>query len=313
MRKNTLSIIIVNWNTSEVLEKCLGSLKKYSASIPTDVFVVDNASSDMSVSMVKHSFPGVTIIANNENIGFGKANNQVLRKIKTEFVYIMNPDIEVTKGSTDLLINYLQHHPRVAAVAPLMVNPDGSLQEKGYYSRFPSVLQILMFYTELSRLSVNVPFLVNRYLETKMRKDHPFAVDQLPGACIFARTEELQKVEFFDERYFLLFEDVDLSYKLHKAGYNLFVIPESRVIHLGGASLKKLDDADLQIKFFRGMFIFFTIHGTILDRIVVKFILLCNLLYLMALVEMKRIYKPTTEASLFLARKWKVTKWLLVS
>ena len=313
MSKNSLSVVIVNWNTSEVLEKCLLSLKKFPVSIPTDVYVVDNASSDDSVSMMRKKFPWVNVIANKDNVGFAKANNQILRKINSEFVYIMNPDIEITKGSTDILIGYLKNHEDVAAVGPRMINADGSIQEKEYYHRFPSIIQTLLFYTDLYSWSSKQKNLVDKYWVNSVNSDKPFIVDQLPGASIVGRIERLKEVGYFDERYPLLFEDVDLSYKLHKKGYNSYIIPESKVIHLGGASFSKLDEADVQIKFFRGLFIFFSIHGNFLDRAILRFILLTNLLYLLVTVSIKKTFHPTKEKEVYFNRKWKIAKWLLVS
>ncbi|MDO8498845.1 MAG: glycosyltransferase family 2 protein [bacterium] len=311
--KNSLAIVVVNWNTGNILTHCLNSIKKYSPSIPYEVYVVDNNSSDNTVEIIKKKFLWVKLIVNKDNLGFGKANNQVLNKIKDEYVFILNPDIEFTTSTVYHLLNFLKENSDVAACAPIMLNKDRTIQSKGYYHRFPSLAQTLLFYTDLYKVSIKNKNLVEQFWENKIDIKNNFEVDQIPGACIFARVNKLREVGFFDKRYPLLFEDVDLSYKLKQKGSKLFAVPSSKVIHLGGESFKKLEESDVQIIFFRGLFIFFRIHKNILEQLLVKLIILLNLIYLITLVSIKRIIKPTEDKNLFIKNKWKVAKWLLVS
>jgi GT2 family glycosyltransferase len=265
-----LSIIIVNWNTSQNLKKCLNSIKKYKLGMSFEIYVVDNSSSDNSIKMVKKNFPDVKLIANKENNGFAGANNQVLKTVKSKYVFTVNPDIEFMPNTVKNLLTFLKTNKKTVACSPLMLNPDRTVQKKGYYHRFPSLIQALLFYTNLVKISKKITWLKYKYWESPFDLKHPFEVDQLPGACVFAYRTKLKEVGFFDERYPLLFEDVDLSYKLKKRGYDLFVVPESKIIHEGGASFKKLDDGIAQRKFLTGLLVFFDIHKSLLEKIIIR-------------------------------------------
>lgn len=311
--KKDLSIIIVNWNTSQNIKKCLDSIKKYTQGINYKVYVVDNASLDDSVKMVGKNFPWVKLIVNNENLGFAKANNQILKKIKTEYVFIVNPDIEFMKNTVSELVKFLENNKELVACSPLMLNPDHSIQNKGYYHRFPSLMQALLFYTNLIKISEKIPLLKDRYWECPLYHNKPFEVEQLPGACIFAYNLKLKEVNFFDERYPLLFEDVDLSYRLMNKGYSLYVIPNSKVIHEGGASFKKLDDDIAQYKFLTGLIVFFDIHKNLLERFLVRLIVYGQLLFLIFFVGFKQLIKPTVDKPAFIKKRWLLLKQLFNS
>lgn len=310
-----LSVIIISWNTKRSLVRTLQSLQRYPPNFKYDVWVVDNNSSDGTVDYLRRKFRWIKLIANSKNLGFAKANNQILERIHSPYVLILNPDTRLTRGCIDLLHSFLQNHPEIGACGSLLLNEDGSPQRNGYYRKLPSLLQTILFYTETRKLSVKYDFLVHRFWETKISKiSLPIEVDQIPGACIFANIRTLKRIGFFDEDYFLWFEDVDLCFRLRKAGYKLMLIPQSKVFHTGGASFKKwTDDVVKQIQFFKSLLIYFRKHFSLPTSFFVKTIVLIDLSYLLITRSIRQIYAFSKNRKLFIENKWRVFKWLLVS
>ena len=310
--KSILSIVIVNWNTAEYLKVCLQSIRKNLEKGRILIYVVDNASKDDSVRMIKEIFPWVKLITNTENVGFAKANNQVLKKVSTDYILILNPDTRLTKGSLSKLVDYLSSHPQVAACGPMLLNPNGSIQKKGYYHRLPSLLQAFLFYTEASRLSFKSKFLVKKYWEDELSINHSQEIEQIPGACLLIRNEVLKEVNYFDEDYTLWFEDVDLCFKIKRLGYQLMFIPAIIVFHVGGASFEKwTDDVAKQIRFLKSLFIFFDKHKNYLSRFLIRVIIICNLIYLILTKSVKQIITPANHRKEFIKNKWEAVKCLL--
>lgn len=314
MKKNDLSIVIVSWNTKEVLDQCLQSIKKYPPSCSYDVWVVDNASLDRTVEYITKKFPWVKVIANSENIGFAKANNQVLKNISSVYALILNPDTQLKKGSVDRLISLVKNDSQIGASGPLLLNPDQSIQMSGYYRRVPSVIQVLCFYTQLQQFCMKFPFLVRTFWEPDLSVQQNYLeVDQIPGACLLAKTAVLKKVGYFDEDYPLWFEDVDLCYKLKQSGYKLWVVTGSHVMHIGGVSFSKWqNDAAKQIRFVSSLLIFFQKHSNILSYIIIRITLLLDTLYLVITRSIRQWYIPTVDRKQFIKNKWEVVKCLFL-
>lgn len=310
-----LSVIIISWNTKRLLVRTLQSLQRYPPNFKYDVWVVDNNSSDGTIDYLKKKFRWIKLIANSKNLGFAKANNQVLKKIHSPFVFILNPDTRLTPGCIDLLYSFLLNYPEIGACGSLLLNEDGSPQSNGYYRKLPSLLQMILFYTEMRKFSIKYDFLVHHFWETEISKTRvPIEVDQIPGACLFANIRTLKRVGFFDEDYFLWFEDVDLCYRLRKAGHKLMLIPQSKVFHTGGTSFKKwTDDAAKQIQFFKSLLIYFRKHHGLFTSLIVKIIVLIDLLYLLITRSIRQFYASSKDRKLFIENKWKVFKWLLAS
>lgn len=304
-----LSIVIVNWNSADLLKKCLQSIKK-NLTIPSDVWVIDNASVDKSAELVKKNFPWVKLIANKENLGFGKANNQALRKIKTEYVLILNPDTEILKGSIETLVGFLENSPKVGVCAPLLLNPDKTIQKMGYYRISPSLKQAWYFYTENYNSSMRSKSLINKYWEKQINLRKENEVDQIPGACFLARMEILKKVNFFDEKFPLLFEDVDLCFRIKALDYKVIINPKSKIIHVGGVSFKKMDEVDFHARFFKGLFIFFDKHKNIFERILIRLIVLGSLTILINRKLLGQIIRPNNIKKEFVKNKWRLLKLL---
>ena len=232
-REVKLSIIILNWNTKELIKECLQSLPKKRE---YEVIVVDNGSIDGSKEYLRR-LKSIKLIDNKKNFGFAKGNNQGIEKAKGEYILLLNSDTVVKKGSLEKLVRYLDQNKNVAAVSPLLLNKDGSKQID-YYMRFPSALRVLLYHNLLLRsLIMKSPF---RSLVVSEPEDKPFSVDQLPGAALMTRKEVFKKVGGLDEDYHFLFEDVDWSYRVKEEGLGeLIVLPQAKIVHLGGASWKK--------------------------------------------------------------------------
>lgn len=221
-----LSVVIVNFNSGDFLLKCLSSLKKVEDEISADIWMVDNASMDDSLEEVKNKFPKLNYIENKENLGFGKANNLALKKIKTENILLLNPDSEVLPGTLKYMVDYIENHPEVGVATCRVEKEDGSLDlatHRGFPTPWASFLYFILKDDSLYHLTGN-----------DMKKDHE--VDAVAGAFFLTRKSVLDKVGLFDEDYFLYAEDLDLCYRIKNAGFKIMYVPEVKIIHHKGIS-----------------------------------------------------------------------------
>lgn len=299
-----LAIVIVNWNTVDLVSKCLESIKKNLPVGTHEVYVVDNASSDNSVEIIKKNFNWVKLIANDKNLGFAKANNQVLKKIKTEFAFILNPDTLIKKNSIKPLQDFLKNNPQTAMCGPALLNKDGSIQHFGMYRKKPSLLQTLLFYTDLYRISIKVKFLTQKFWESDVEKKEITEVDQIPGAAMMVRTTALKKVGFFDEDYPFWFEDVDLCNKLTKSGFKLCYVPEAEITHLvGGATDRWRDRAKKETRFWKSLFIYFDKNKSHLESVLVKLIIISSQIFMLLSRCLLQFIKPNRKRAEFVRLK----------
>ncbi|MCS7308636.1 MAG: glycosyltransferase family 2 protein [Armatimonadetes bacterium] len=229
----TLSIIIVNWNTREHLRACLRSLFAYPPHEPFEVWVVDNASSDGSVAMVQTEFPRVRLIVNETNLGYGRANNQALRRASGEFALILNSDIEATPNALQALIDFMRQHPEAQAAGGQLILPNGKIQ--------PSCserLTLWAVFCEQSLLAKAFPRsrLFGGYTLTWWSYDSVREVEQVVGACLLFRRQPDGSFPLFDERYFMYAEDTELCHRIRRAGGRIYYVPHARFKHHLGAS-----------------------------------------------------------------------------
>jgi hypothetical protein len=230
-----LSIIIVNWNTQELLRKCLQSVKANlgSAELRGEVWVVDNASTDNSVQMLKEQFPWIMLIQNQQNVGFAAANNQAIAQSTGRYILLLNSDTEVKSGAFQELLAFIDAHPQVGAAGSLLLNPDDSLQISCY--PMPTLSRELW---RLYHLDSLWPYGV--YRMSNWNRNTPRKVEVLQGASLLLRREALDQVGLLDDRYFMYTEEVDLCYRLQKGGWGLYWVPQSTVIHYGGQSTRQI-------------------------------------------------------------------------
>lgn len=256
-----LSIVIVNYNAGEHLINCLKSVEKVKDEVGSEVFVVDNASSDGSVDIASRKFPKLNFIKNSENLGFGRANNQVLKDLKTPYVLILNPDTILENGILSIMVKYLDENPEVGAATCKIVFENGKVDLTAHRG-FPTPWASLLYF-----LGDN-----SRYHLSKADMSKPHEVDAISGAFFLTRKSVLEKVGIFDEDYFMYAEDIDLCFRIKKAGFKIMYLPQIQILHIKGVSSglkkhsQKLTTADIETKkrsydyFYSTMKIFYRKH-----------------------------------------------------
>lgn len=235
-----VSVVVVSYNTRDLLRQCLQSVRA-SSYRPAEVFVVDNASTDGSPAMVAGEFPDVTLIALDRNLGFGGANNVALRRCRGAYVLLLNPDAVIAADGLELLVEALTTRPRVGVIGPRILNPDGTLQSSGYH--FPTLLGEI-------RLSKRVDAAMAAVLGPSVplpRPDQVTAVDWCDGACMLIRRAAIDQLGGFDEQYFLYTEELDWCFNARKAGWDIAVEPRAVVWHHRGQSSVATDGVSLSI------------------------------------------------------------------
>lgn len=228
-----ISIIIVSWNTTWFLENCLASILANPPTLPFESWVVDNASTDDSPRMVREKFPEVHLVENRENMGFARANNQAIQRCTGKYILLLNPDTLVASGALQALVDFFDGHPKAGAVGARMLNPDGSLQISSHPR--PTLSRELWRLFHLDALSFYA-----MYPLTKWETNQPQEVDVLGGACLLLRKEVLEQVGFLDEDYFIYSEEVDLCYRIQRAGWRIYWVPQAEVVHFGGQSTQQV-------------------------------------------------------------------------
>jgi len=232
-----LSVVIVNYNVRYFLEQCLHSVFKAIEGIPAEVFVVDNSSVDGSVDMVKERFPGAVVIANNQNVGFSKANNQAILKSSGEYVLLLNPDTLVEEQTFQKILRFMDEHPEAGGLGVKMVDGKGTFlpeSKRGLPTPFVSFCKISGLSSLFKKSS-----LFNRYHLGHLDNNQTHSVEILSGAFMWMRKSALDQVGLLDEAFFMYGEDVDLSWRLIQGGWKNYYFAETSIIHYKGESTKK--------------------------------------------------------------------------
>ncbi len=237
--KPTLSVIIVNWNTKDLLKTCLKSLDRYLSldSLSYEIIVVDNASTDGSQEMVKKEFPHVKLIENRENLGFVKANNQAAKIARGKYLMLLNSDTEMIGTGAKEIIEFMKKNPRVAIVGGKIYNPDMTIQRS--CRRFPSLWRLYAENTFRLIKHIPTPF-YNRYIMKNFDYNSIRKVDWVTGAYMYIKKELVDKYGLFDENIFMFYEDTLLCYKFKKLGYDVYFYPSAPIVHYHGGSRKKV-------------------------------------------------------------------------
>ncbi len=252
-----LSVVIVNYNVKHFLEQCLISVKKAMEQLESEVFVVDNNSVDGSVEMVREKFPNVKLIANNQNLGFAKANNQAIRKAKGEYILLLNPDTVVEDNTFSKVVAFMDSHPDAGGLGVKMVDGSGKFlpeSKRGLptpATAFYKIFGLSALFPHSKRFS--------RYHLGFLDENKTHRVDVLAGAFMLLRKSVLDEMGLLDEDFFMYGEDIDLSYRITRAGYNNYYFPETRIIHYKGESTKK-SSVNYVLVFYRAMVIFAKKH-----------------------------------------------------
>ncbi len=257
-----LSICILTRNQGEFLRQCVASCVRevQRTGVPSEIIVIDNASSDGSPQRVANLFATVRIIRNEENLGFAAANNKAIRLSRGRFVLILNDDAVLQEGSLSLMLRKLDSSRHIGAVGPKLLNPDGSLQRGFTNRRFPCFRGLLCGFLGLNPLLEKNA--LTRDLFTHSRDPELSGeTDHVAGACLLARREALDAVGLFDEGFYYFVEDADLCHRLKKAEWKIVYLAEARVTHYGSASFKKLMWSERRAIHFTSLMYFFEKHS----------------------------------------------------
>ena len=233
-----LSVIIVNYNVKYFLEVCLHSVFKAAAGIDTEVIVVDNDSKDDSCAMVRAKFPQAKLIENKDNKGFSKANNQGVAIAQGEYILFLNPDTVMPEDFFQRTLAYMDANPKAGALGPRLIDGKGTFAPDSKKS-FPTLSVAIFKTTGIHKIFSKSPYF-NKYYAVHIKERQTAPVEVLSGCCMLVRHSVIKEVGgAFDEDYFMYCEDVDLSYRIEKAGYDNIYYPEATLIHYKGESTRK--------------------------------------------------------------------------
>ncbi|MDX1614405.1 MAG: glycosyltransferase family 2 protein [Candidatus Promineifilaceae bacterium] len=260
-----LAVVIVNYNVRDLLRRCLTSVFATEGEVRLRVCVVDNASEDGSVEMVRAEFPDALVIANRENVGYPSANNQGLRALglidpdpasRPRYALLLNPDTEVPANAFATLINHLDENPDIGVIGPKLVMPDGQL-DLACRRSFPTPEIAFYRMTGLSRLFPGSRRF-GRYNMTFLDEDETAEVDSVVGAFMMVRERAIARVGLLDERFWMYGEDLDWAKRIKAAGWRVVYYPEVQVLHVKRASSRQSKRA--KVEFYRAMLIFYYKH-----------------------------------------------------
>ncbi len=244
--KTDISVIIVNWNTKELIQNCLDSVYRTMGNLVFEIIVIDNASSDGSLAILEEKYPQVIKISNQENKGFGAANNQGFAVMKGKYALLLNTDVILTPNAVHKLWTFCEQHQKAAIVCGQLLHADGSKQNS--VAAFPSLLTLAV---NTSLLEYLFP---RRFPSKRYEHKEPLEVDSAIGACMLIRKKALDNAGFFDDRYFFFFEETDLAYALKRAGWSIYQVPDAFIYHLQGQSIGH--SAEARIEFYRSRYQF---------------------------------------------------------
>ena len=242
-----ISIVIVSYNVRRYLAQCLDSLQKALKGIDAEVFVVDNNSQDDTMTVLPPEYPWVRFIANDDNVGFSCANNQAIRQATGQYVLLLNPDTTVAEHTLREALCFMDEHPKAGGVGVMMHNEDGTLapeSRRAIPTPWVSALKMLGF--------------TKPYYMSHLPWDAPCQIEVISGAFCLLRHEALNQIGLLDETFFMYGEDIDLSYRLLKGGWENWYLPLP-IVHFKGKSTRKSDYRYVHV-FYQAMLIFFRKH-----------------------------------------------------
>jgi GT2 family glycosyltransferase len=242
-----LSVVIVNYNVRELLSECIKSVNTALTGIDGDIYVVDNNSSDGSVAYIRDHFPDVHVIANSDNQGFAHANNQAIRQTNSDYVLLLNPDTVVFEGTLRGCVDFMDAHPQCGGVGVRMLTREGTVapeSRRAIPTPWVAFLKMLGF--------------TRKYYMSHLPWDKPGQIEVISGAFCMLRHKALDQIGLLDEDFFMYGEDIDLSYRLLKGGWENWFLPYD-IIHYKGESTQKSSFRYVHV-FYQAMLIFFRKH-----------------------------------------------------
>ena len=219
-----LSVIIVNYNTKNLIKNCLKSIFQALDGLRYEIIIIDNASTDGSAKLIKKRFPDVCLIKNKKNSGFARACNQGAKIARGKILFFLNPDSQVRNKIFSKVFNFLRENPRVAIVSPLILSSDYSVQP------FSFGKETGFFQTIKNKFN-------KKSLKTNNYPGESLEVDWVSGAALTIRRDIFEKIGGFDEKFFMYFEDRDLCWRVRNLGYKIVILANAKIVHLGGRSL----------------------------------------------------------------------------
>lgn len=252
-----LSIIIVSWNVKDKLQKNLQEIFKSQTKFSFEVFVVDNNSSDISVEMIKKEFSSVKLIANDNNLGFAKANNQAIKKSKGRYILLLNPDMLVFPDTIEKMISWADKNKQATVSACKLLSEDNKIILQ--IRKFPSLFDQLMIVLKVPHL---IPAVLNSYLQKDFDYENENKVDSIRGAFFLINKENYKNISkkelpFLDERYFIWFEEVDFCKEVYKLGGEVWYNPSASCLDYVGASFSQVKRKKTQMYFRDSMLSYF--------------------------------------------------------
>jgi GT2 family glycosyltransferase len=242
-----VSIIIVNWNTRELLSSCLAAVFTTIHKCSIEVLVVDNGSVDGSPQMVRDQFPQVHLIENQENLGFARANNQAIQQCRGGFILLLNSDAFLQEGAIDQMIDFLLLNRQAGIVGPRLLYPDGRRQKS--HGPLPTLASETISLAGFDKLHWPIK---------RIKLSDPFETGFVSGACMMARRSMLQEIGLLDEDFFFFSEEIDLCYRARKAGWKVFFVPSAAAVHMEAGSSGMT--ANRRLRLYRGKLRYFAKH-----------------------------------------------------
>ncbi len=294
-----ISLVIVNYNVKEFLANLLTSVEKAKGNLVLEIFVVDNNSSDGSMSYLRRRFPYVNFIENRDNVGFGRANNQAIRQAKGKYTLLINPDTLIEEDTLRVMYDHMESHPKAGASGCKILNPDGTFADESRRT-VPTPWNALGKVLGLATLLPKSKTFAGYYMNW-LDEDTPSEVPVISGSFMFFRTDVLKELDGFDERFFMYGEDIDLCYRLTQSGRVIDYVPSTSIIHYKGESTKK-DNIDYIIIFNKALYQFFEKHYsysyTLLFRMIIVSGIVIRGVMGYAKTLLRRIWQPLIDLTI---------------
>lgn len=265
-----LSIIIVNWNTSELLQACIKSIKTHTQGVEYELIIADNGSSDHSVEAIKQSFaPDITsgkikLIANSENKGFAAAVNQGIAQVRGSYILLLNPDTYLVDNAFGRMLEFMdqiqpEQAKQTAIIGPKITYPDGTLQPS--CRRFPTLASQLLILLKIHNIWPNLKPL-RSYFMSDMDYSKTQEVDQVMGACFLIKKSALEQIGLFDEQFFIWFEEVDYCKRAKEKGFNVVYLATAHIVHYKGKSFSQVESPKKQRYINNSLLHYMNKHGS---------------------------------------------------
>ncbi|HRW09580.1 MAG TPA: glycosyltransferase family 2 protein [Caldilineaceae bacterium] len=291
-----VSIIIVNWNTCALTADCLRSVAEehdrlrehFGIVDPIETIVVDNGSTDGSVALLRDQFPWVQLLENQENVGFAAANNQGLSHCHGRYILLLNSDTKLLPGAIEALVCFMEEHPQVGAVGSRYLNPDGSLQ----HSCYPAPTLSREFW-RMFHLDKVYPYGI--YRMERWSTEEPRPVDIIQGAALLLRHTIAGKLGLFDTGYFMYSEEQDLCRRIQEAGWQIYYVPRSTIIHYGGQSTRQVAQT-MFLQLYRSKVLYFRKHHGRLTTVGYKGVLMAATLMRLLFMPLAWLQGPERRA-----------------